>query len=87
VPITIEFYGIARQRAGCAAIEVEAASVSAALDAAVEQCPRLAECYSPVTGLRTGYLLNLRGEQFLSDLSTPLTDEDCLLLLSSDAGG
>ena len=84
--ITIEFYGIPRQRAGRAELTVRADTVAEVLAAVQRECPRLAGLES-AGRLAPHYLLSLHGHQFVTDLHQRLRDGDRLLLLSADAGG
>jgi len=85
--IRVEFFGIPRHRAGVPAIEVEAATLAEALREMRRQVPQLAEVCLVDGRLCGGYLASLNGRHFVSDPATPLADGDCLLVLSSDAGG
>jgi molybdopterin converting factor small subunit len=89
--IRVEFFGIARQRAGTSqlALDVQAAVVplgdvlerlAAALPAFAQECL--------VGGrLQASLTANLDGQQFVSDPSAPIRDGQSLLILSADAGG
>jgi len=85
--IRIEFFGIPRHRAGVAEIEVEAATLGEALCEMRRRLPQLDEVCLADGRLSGGYLASLNGRNFVSDAVTPLADGDCLLILSSDAGG
>jgi molybdopterin converting factor small subunit len=85
--VRIEFFGIPRQRAGVAEMKVEAATLGDALDEMRRQLPRLEPIFQAEGCLHSGYLVNQNGRNFISDPATPLADGDCLLILSSDAGG
>jgi len=85
--ITVEFFGIARQRAGVAALQVEAASLRQALRELDAKCPALHGVCWDSNGLLPGYIANRGGERFVSDLDTPLAPGESLLILSTDAGG
>jgi molybdopterin converting factor small subunit len=85
--IRIEFFGIPRRRAGVAEIVVEAATLGEALREARRRLPQLGEVCLADGRLGGGYLASRNGRNFLSDPATPLADGDCLLILSSDAGG
>ena len=37
--------------------------------------------------LHPAFVANLNGDRFVSDPATPLGDDDCVLILSADAGG
>jgi hypothetical protein len=84
--VTVEFYGIPRQRAGRAELAVPAGTVADLLAAVEQACPGLA-------GLaRNGrvtphYLLSLDGRRFLTDLGQVVAPGERVLLLSADAGG
>ena len=82
--VRVEFYGLARLRAGIAETGVVAATVGEALEAVAK-----------ATGLRAiagdsvarEFLVSLGGTRFTTDLGQPLADGDCLLILGADAGG
>ena len=85
--ITVEFFGIARQRAGTATVQVQAASVRQAIVELDAKYPALRGVCWDSNGLLPGYIANRGGERFISDLDTPLAPGDSLLILSTDAGG
>ena len=85
--VTVEFFGIPRQRAGRPELVVPISNVAEALTAIEMHCPGL-------TGLKQAdgrpaaqYLLSLNGRQFVTDPGQPLHAGDHLLVLSADAGG
>jgi molybdopterin converting factor small subunit len=84
--VTVEFYGIPRQRAGRAELTVPAGTVAELLAAVEGACPGL------VGLVRDGrvsphYLLSLDGRRFVTDLRQPVQPGERVLLLSADAGG
>jgi molybdopterin converting factor small subunit len=85
--IRIEFFGIPRRRAGVAEIEINAATLGEALGEVRRRLPQLDDVFLANGRLGGGYLANLNGRNFVGDPATPLADGDCLLILSSDAGG
>jgi molybdopterin converting factor small subunit len=85
--LTIELFGIARLRAGCAAVEVAAGDLAQALDALVQRCPQLEPEVVRNGQLCDGFLASHNGERFLPDPSSPLAAGDTLLIVSSQAGG
>lgn len=85
--MTVEFFGIARHRAGVTAIEVDASSLGDALDRAAERLPRWAEACLEDGRLRPAFLANLNARSFISGRQTPLSDGDHLLILAADVGG
>ena len=85
--VRVEFYGIARQRAGVESIDVDATSLSEAIVRLTARLPRLAESCFDDQRLRSGYLANINGRTFTTNPNAPLSDGDCLMILSADAGG
>lgn len=83
--VRVEFYGLARLRAGRPVIAVEAATVGAALAAADAACPAL-KAHSHA-GLSPEYRASIGGRYFTDDLGEPLAEGDSLLLFGADAGG
>jgi molybdopterin converting factor small subunit len=85
--LTVEFFGIARRRAGIERVEIEASTFGEALDRLSEELPRWAsECVCEGR-LATSFLASRNGLQFLSRRDELLAPGDCLLILSADAGG
>jgi molybdopterin converting factor small subunit len=82
----VEFLGIPRERAGISEMEVEADTLGHLLGALVLRCPALGELITD-EGLHPSVVANLNGDEFVSDLETPLADDDHLLILSADVGG
>jgi molybdopterin converting factor small subunit len=87
VEVTVEFYGIPRQRAGRSELTVAARTVGDALAAVQSACPGLEGLLSPDGKLASHYLLSLDGQEFAADERLPLKQGQRLLLLSADAGG
>jgi sulfur-carrier protein len=87
MPVTVELFGIPRERAGVSSTTAEAARLGELFRALAAPFPRLAEACFDGDRLRTGYIANLNGERFVSDPATPLADGDAVLILSADAGG
>lgn len=87
MPITVEFFGIARKRAGVGSVQVEAARLEEAIKSLSERYPALAESCFQGNAFRSGFAGNLNGDRFVSDPTTPLKAGDTLLILSADAGG
>jgi molybdopterin converting factor small subunit len=83
--VRIEFYGLARLRAGRMGFEVVAATVGEALGAADTACPGLS-CVRNGR-LATEYLLSTGAGQFTPDLTTLLVEGDTVLVFGADAGG
>jgi molybdopterin converting factor small subunit len=84
--VKVEFFGIPRQRAGRAELQVAAGTVADLLAALVRECPGLAGVVRDGR-LSPHYLLSLDGREFVSDPALVLRSGDRLLLLSADAGG
>ena len=82
----VEFLGVSRERAGIAELDVQAATLGQLLGTLAVRMPALAELIA-VDRLHPSLAANLNGDRFISDPQTPLRDEDCVLILSADAGG
>jgi molybdopterin converting factor small subunit len=82
----VEFLGIPRERAGISELEVEAGTLGQLLGVLTSRCPALGELITP-HGLHPSVAANLNGDAFISDLTTPLAENDRLLILSADVGG
>jgi molybdopterin converting factor small subunit len=85
--VTVEFYGVPRQRAGQAELDVAAQTVGDLLEAVERACPGLAGLRRPDGRLAAHYLLSIEGRQFVSEVDQELRPGDRVLLLSADAGG
>ena len=82
----VEFFGVSRERAGIAERDVTARTLGELLGILAAEHPSLAELL-PDNRLHPALAANLNGDRFVRDPRTPLTDTDCVLLLSADAGG
>jgi molybdopterin converting factor small subunit len=87
VEVTVEFYGIPRQRAGRAELAVTARTVGDVLAAVQSACPGLTGLVQSGGKLAPHYLLSLDGREFAVDEKYILSQGQRLLLLSADAGG
>lgn len=85
--ITVEFFGIARKRAGLASIEIDAESVGAALDILARRLPHWADACLDQGHLKKSFLANINGQAFVRDREHWLDDGDHLLILTADVGG
>ena len=89
--IRVEFFGIARQRAGVGQFELTAERavmpLGDVLSAIGRQFPRVATDCLLGDRPRPGFVVNLGGQRFVSRPETAVSDGDCVLLLSADAGG
>lgn len=83
--VRVEFYGLARLRAGVANLAVEAATVRAALGAASTACPGLRVLID--SGVSPEFLVSLNGVRFGPELDEPLAGGESVLILGADAGG
>jgi molybdopterin converting factor small subunit len=82
----VEFLGVARQRAGISELEVQADTLGQLLGTLATQFPPLTDLID-VDRLHSSLVANLNGNQFVSDPTTSLGQDDCLLILSADVGG
>ena len=82
----VEFLGVPRQRAGVAELVIEAETLGQLLTTLSDRLPSLSEL---IVGdrLHPAFVANLNGDEFISDPKTPLREDDCVLILSADAGG
>ena len=89
--VTVEFFGIARRRAGTTRIVVckgaESTRLGDVLLAAAEELPGLSRECLDGSRLREGYLANINARRFTSDPDLLVQAGDHVLLLSADAGG
>lgn len=87
MPVSVEFYGIPRLRAGVDRVEVEAVRLGEVLVNLAGRLPTLgAACIDGET-LRPGYLANINGQIFTTNPQAALQPGDCILILSADVGG
>ena len=82
----VEFLGVPRQRAGISQLEVQADTLGELFGALAAQIPSLAELIA-ADRRHPAIVANLNGDRFVSDPETPLNQDDCVLILSADAGG
>lgn len=85
--ITVEFFGMARRLAGCAAVSVRAGTADVAISQAIHRHPALHELRATPASLSARFLLSCNGGPFHRDLKFALNPGDRLLVLSADAGG
>ena len=82
----VELLGIPRQRAGVAELDIQADTLGQLLAALEARFPPLRELFS-ADHLQPSVIVNINGDKFVTDPTTELTDTDCVLILSADAGG
>ncbi len=87
MPISVEFFGIVRARAGVAATVAEGETLGAVLTNLATRFPSLVDTCIDKGTLKAGFTANLGGARFVTDPQTRLNAEDTLLILSMDAGG
>ena len=87
--VRVEFFGMPRQRAGLAALDVEVESLTLGdvLAAAGKLLPEFARSCLDGSRLKPGLLANINGRRFTTDAQTTLSDQDSLLILAADVGG
>ena len=91
--ITVEFFGIPRQRAGCALLEISlpkcehSAPLGVILQHLAAELPNFARDCVNENRLRPGYIANINGEHFITDPTAIITEGETLLILSADVGG
>ena len=82
----VEFFGVPRERAGVSELEVHADTLGQLLGSLAERVPSLSEIIQR-DRLHPAFVANLNGDRFVTDPGTPLRGDDCVLILSADAGG
>jgi molybdopterin converting factor small subunit len=82
----VEFFGVSRERAGVAEMDVQADTLGRLLGTLATRLPRLAEVIV-ADRLHPALAANLNGDRFISDPATPLADDDRVLIVSADVGG
>lgn len=82
----VEFFGVPRERAGVAEMEVQAATLGELLGTIAAEVPPLGNFIAD-RKLHPAFVANLNGDRFISDPGTPLDVDDRVLILSADAGG
>jgi molybdopterin converting factor small subunit len=82
----VEFFGVPRERAGVATLDVQAETLGELLSGLATHIPSFSE-FIVDKRLHPSFTANLNGDRFVSDPSTPLGEDDCVLILSADAGG
>ena len=83
----MEFFGVARSRAGVASVTLDADCLQEVLVQLQDQLPFLAELCIDNGALASGWLLNINGAAFTRDLNTLVNEGDSVLLMPADAGG
>lgn len=83
--VVVEFYGLARLRAGHADLRCDATTIGDALAAADAACPELHARSD--NGLSPEYRVSIGGKHFTENLAEPLATGDAVLILGADAGG
>ncbi len=82
----VEFFGVPRERAGVSRLEVQADTLGQLMGTLAAQFLSLAKLIG-VNRLHPAFVANLNGDRFVNDPGTPLKENDCVLILSADAGG
>jgi molybdopterin converting factor small subunit len=85
--VRVEFFGMARRYAGCATIDVDAATLGEALGKVAAALPAVGNACISGSALRSGYIANVNGRIFTRETDCPLSDGDSVLILSNDMGG
>jgi molybdopterin converting factor small subunit len=82
----VEFFGVPRERAGVSEMEVQADTLGQLLGTLSAAVPAFDQ-FIANRQLHPSFVANLNGDRFISDPGTPLAKDDCVLILSADAGG
>ena len=87
VKIRVEFFGLARTRAGVAQADLEADNLHDVAAQVQSRFPELSKTCFENGRLRTGWVFNINGHSFVRDLDYSLAENDSVLLMSADVGG
>jgi molybdopterin converting factor small subunit len=82
----VEFFGVPRERAGISALELQANTLGELLGTLTTRIPSFGDFVNGVR-LHPSFVANLNGDRFITDPGTPIAENDCVLILSADAGG
>jgi len=82
----VELFGIPRERAGVASVDLDAATLGQLVTALSTRFPGIRDLVTP-SGFCPTVVANLNGDRFIQDPGTPIEEGDCVLVLSADAGG
>jgi molybdopterin-guanine dinucleotide biosynthesis protein A len=88
--VRVEFFDVARLRAGVASVDVEGRTLGEAMADAASRLPGIVPeiVADPRAGaLSPHFRASLGGRRFVESPSTPLADGDSVLLVSAQAGG
>lgn len=89
--IRVEFFGIARQRAGVSELSLDlcrdSAPLADVLSEVAARVRRFADEFVVDGRLHGSLTANLDGDRFIQDPATVIRDGQSLLILSADAGG
>ena len=85
--VTVELFGVARQRAGRAELMAEGRTVGALVKNVVHSCPGLANLLNADGSLSRQFLVSVDGERFIGNLDEEFPAGSRLLILGADAGG
>jgi molybdopterin converting factor small subunit len=89
--VTIEYFGIPRQKTGVSSDSLSFANDSTSLLDVLTEISRRHTAFGEqcLTGdeLSRETIINLNGDQFVRSLDTQVVNGDKILLLSTDAGG
>ena len=85
--VTVELFGLARHRGGCAELTVAGETVAELLRAVAGVCPGLRDVLRPDGTIARHYIVSVNGERFVAESAEPLPAGSRLLILGADAGG
>jgi len=82
----VEFLSVPRRLAGTSQAEVQAETLGQLLTTLAVRFPSLGP-FITLERLHPSFVASLNGDLFVSDPRTVLGENDCVLILSADAGG
>ena len=85
--VTVEFLGLLKQKTDTDSATLEAATLAELLSEIEQRFPQLSPSVVRGGELQPGYLASINGREFTRAGTQVFQPEDCVLLLSADAGG
>ena len=85
--VMVEFFGMARQKAGCAELTTRGRTLAEVLAAVQEACPALNRLVEYDGRINPYFLVSIDAGEFLTDAARALESGERVLILGADVGG
>lgn len=86
-PVTVEFFGVPRLRAGRASLSVRAGTLRDVLAQVSAACPNLGGLLDEQGRVASHYLVSVNGDRFVREGDEDIAPGARVLLLTADVGG